>query len=440
LWRISDLGSAILLAGIVIIDFICSLFAFSLGSISKFKLEEYIETLKKTDSDNGSRYDLKKEKALALFEHAHTMHLTVLFSAYIMDLCFIMVMLFSYIYTDSRTSVSPLITAAVIFGGYVIGIYVICRVFAFNMAEGYAESIVFNNYRTLKVLSVILAPIDYILNYTDTLLKKVARVGRSEQGHEEEVEDEIKESITEGVEDGVLEEDEKKMIESVLKFDDADVKEVMTPRTDIVSIKMSSTVSEAIELAMKSGFSRIPAYEKNVDDIKGVVYVKDLLGYAGRKEPDAVNLKDIVREAYFIPESKMISELFKEIREKKNHFAVVLDEYGGTSGIVTAEDIIEEIVGEIEDEYDAQPNDKVTWISDTEAEVDARIDIGELNEIMDISLPDEDDFESLGGFLASETGKIPEVNETVTYDNILFRIMRGTKRRILWVKVKKQEG
>lgn len=434
------MGSAVILAGIVIIDFVCSLFAYSLGSISRFRLEEYIETLRKKDSDNGSRYDIKREKALSLFEHAHTMHLTVLFAAYIMDLCFVMVVLFSYIYTDSGRTVSPLITAAVIFGGYVIGIYIICRVFAFNIAEGYAESIVFNNYRTLKILSILLAPADCVLNYTDTLLKKVARAGRSEQAHEEEVEEEIKESITEGVEDGVLEEDEKKMIESVLKFDDADVKEIMTPRTDIVSIKISSTISEAIGIAMTSGFSRIPAYAKNIDDIKGVLYVKDLLGYAGRKEPDEVKLKDIIREAYFIPESKMISELFKEIREKKNHFAVVLDEYGGTSGIVTAEDIVEEIVGEIEDEYDAQPNNKVTWISEGAAEVDARIDIGELNEIMDISLPDEDDFESLGGFLASEMGKIPEVNETVTYDNMLFRIMRGTKRRILWVEVKKQEG
>ena len=427
-----------LLVGFILIDFICSLFAYCLGGISKFKLEEYIETLRKADSENGRGYDLKKEKMLSFFEDAHAKQLALLLAAYVMDLGFVLTMFFSYMYPVMPGIMSSVITGTVIFGGYFIGIYFVCRMFAFNIADGHAVSIIFNNFRSLKLFSVLLFPVRIVANYLDSASKKVAGMGRLEQGLEEEVEDEIKESITEGVEDGVLEEDEKKMIESVLKFDDANVKEIMTPRTDIVSMQTSCTLQEAIELAMESGYSRIPAYEKNIDDIKGVMYVKDLLQYAGRQESNTIEVAKIIRDAYFIPESKMISELFKEIREQKNHFAVVLDEYGGTSGIVTAEDIVEEIVGEIEDEYDAQPNEKIKWLSEIAAEVDAKIDIEELNEAMDISLPDDEDFESLGGFLTSEMGKIPEVDETVTYDNIIFKIIRGTKRRILWVEVKKE--
>ncbi|MFC1479002.1 hemolysin family protein [Planctomycetota bacterium] len=429
-----------LLAGLILIDFICSLFAYSLGSVSRFKLEEYIVALRKADSENGRGYERMKEKMFLFLEDVHTKELAFLLTAYLIDLGFVLAMVISYMYPAAQKTASPAVTGAAVFGSYFVGVYLFCRVFAFNIADERAESIVFNNFRSLKAFSILLFPLGWAAERLDSVSRKIAGMGRSEQGLEEEVEDEIKESITEGVEDGVLEEDEKKMIESVLKFNDADVKEIMTPRTDIVSILTSSSLQEGIRLAMESGFSRIPAYEKNIDDIKGVMYVKDILQYADKEESKTMDVVEIIRDAYFIPESKMISELFDEIREKKNHFAVVLDEYGGTSGIVTVEDIVEEIVGEIEDEYDAQPKDKITWLSETAAEVDARIDIEELNEAMNISLPDEEDFESLGGFLTYKMGKIPEVNETVAYDNVNFRIMRGTKRRILWVEVKKESG
>jgi CBS domain containing-hemolysin-like protein len=176
-------------------------------------------------------------------------------------------------------------------------------------------------------------------------------------------------------------------------------------------------------------------YEESIDNIIGILYVKDLLKYVLKDSSGKMKLADIVRPAYFIPESKMISELFEEIREKKNHFAVVLDEYGGTSGIVTAEDIIEEIVGEIEDEFDASEGDKIVPIGPGQAKVDARIDIEELNEEMGLSIPEDGDFESLGGFLASEMGKIPQSKDTLEYENAVFRVLTGTKRKILWVEV-----
>lgn len=420
-------------------DFICSLFAFSMRSVSKFKLEDHIENLRKRDSGNGNGYALRKKKIFSFVENRRNIDLTFFLAAYILDICLVLLFFFLFIYPAAEAGSSPAAVSGAVILIYFFTVYFLCRMYASRIAERHSESIVYNNFRVIRVLSCVLAPAGFAVQYLDSFSKMLAGRKRAEQGPEEEVEEDIKESITEGVEDGVLEEDEKKMIESVLKFDDADVKEIMTPRTDIVAVPVSSSVHEAINVATESGYSRIPAYGKDIDDVKGVLYVKDILTFAGSREQNSADIESIIREAYFIPESKMISELFQEIREKKNHFAVVLDEYGGTSGIVTAEDIIEEIVGDIEDEYDAQPKDKITWISDNTAEVDARIDIGELNDLMDISLPDEEDFESLGGFLAFEMGKIPEVNETVCYDNVVFSIIRGTKRRILWVRVSKEE-
>lgn len=427
-----------LLLGFFVISFIMSLFGECLKEFSRFQMGEMIDDLKKENKGKVKYLEKKRDMLLRFFEKSKRKHLPFLMVAFITEMAFISVVFYFH---SSR--LTPFVFSGITFLALVLGVciftlYLFNRLFAGNIAEEWAESIVFSNFTVIRLLSLLFIPLEVISKGFDTSTRRVVRFGKDTNNLEEDVEDEIIESITEGVEDGVLEEDEKRMIESVLEFDDSDVKEVMTPRTDIVSIPSSFSINEAINIACNSGYSRIPVIGKDIDDITGILYVKDLLQYAGSDNAEDNGIAAIKREAYFIPESKMISELFQEIREKKNHFAVVLDEYGGTAGIVTAEDIIEEIVGEIEDEYDEQVEDKIVWRSSSVAEVDARIDIGELNDIMNITLPDENDFESLGGFLASETGKIPQVNEVVTYENIRFKVLRGTPRKLQWVEVRKE--
>lgn len=427
----------LVLAVIFVLDFVLSLFAYSLREYSKFRLTEHADELIRARKERARRIEKQRDTLIAFFEGRGKRHLPFLLGAFLLDVAFIFGL---FMHHPERAG--TLGHAGIIGLVYVFTVYLFCRVLAFNIAEHRTPMILLANAGTIRLLAFGLLPLALIAGSLDRLTGRVAFLGTAGRDPEEDVEDEIKESITEGVEDGVLEEDEKRMIESILKFDDSDVKSIMTPRTDLMAIPASASLDDAINLAQESGYSRIPVYGKDIDDITGILYVKDLLGSVGRDLTSGMTIAQagIVREAYFIPESKMVSELFREIREKKNHFAVVLDEYGGTAGIVTAEDIIEEIVGEIEDEYDPGAEEKIVWRSERTADVDARIPIDELNEAMDITLPEESDFESLGGFLAARMGKIPQMGETAHYDNLTFKVTRATKRKLLRVEIAKLTG
>ncbi len=415
-------------------DFVFSILAFCLQESSKFRLGEFAEDAKKRSKEKALWYDKRKEKISRFLESRDKRYLPFMAAAYILDAVFVFMLTVMVSPEKGTLSWGNITTVLVV---YVLTIYLFARMFAINLAERWAEEIVFNNYILIRLTSLVLWPVGIAAGPLFRILERAVSFGKGEEDSSAEVEDDIKETITEGVEDGVLEEDEKKMIESVLEFDDSDVLEIMSPRTDIVAVSSTASLDEVVQTAIDSGYSRIPVYEGSIDNIIGILYVKDLLKYSLKENREKIRIGDIIRPAYFIPESKMVSELFEEIREKKNHFAVVLDEYGGTSGIVTAEDIIEEIVGEIEDEFDASEEDKIIWNGENTARVDARIDIGELNREMEISIPDEGNYESLGGFLASEMGKIPQSKETLDYENLTFKVLSGTKRKLLWVEVTK---
>jgi len=224
-----------------------------------------------------------------------------------------------------------------------------------------------------------------------------------------------------------LHEEERDMIKGIVGLSETPVKSIMVPRTDVVAIKLDQPIDEIIKTVIKSGHSRIPVYNETIDNVIGFLYAKDLLPYLAEKKPENIELKKLLRPVLFVPEGKMIDELLKEFKEKKVHIAVVVDEYGGMAGIVCLENILEEIVGEIQDEYDNE-EEEIKKISENTYECDGRIQISDLNELLNIDLP-EDSTDTLGGFVFNLFGRIPTQGEKIDYRNIEFEIkkMEGHK-------------
>ncbi len=250
-----------------------------------------------------------------------------------------------------------------------------------------------------------------------------------------DLEKEIQQIIDEGEQRGLISEDEGEMIQGIFSFRDTIAREIMVPRTDTVYAGADSQISEMIQLIIQSGHSRIPIFLDNIDNIIGTLHAKDLLPYWGRSD---LTIGDLVRSPYFIPETKKISEVLKDLRDNKSHMAIVIDEYGGTAGILTFEDIIEEIIGEVMDEYDAEQK-LIVEHDDGSISVNARLDIEKLGDYLDVEFP-EGGFESVGGFVIDLVGRVPEVNEEIVYQNLRIVIEAATTRKIDRVRVRKLES
>ena len=250
-------------------------------------------------------------------------------------------------------------------------------------------------------------------------------------------EEELRLLVTVGEEEGVLEEEETEMIHSIFEFADTTAREVMVPRIDMITLASDVRVTEAVDLALQGGFSRIPVYEAEVgvDEIIGVLYTKDLLKQL-REDHDSVQIRDLVRSAYFVPETKKLDDLLREIRQNRVHMVIVVDEYGSVAGLVTIEDLVEEIVGDIKDEYDREEN-LYEKISNDEYIFDAKISIYDFNEMMDKHL-DDSDYETLGGFVYAQLDKIPVADDTVTFEDLVFTVLATRGRRITKINVKRK--
>lgn len=247
--------------------------------------------------------------------------------------------------------------------------------------------------------------------------------------------EELKALVEVADKEGYLEAEEREMIHSIFEFGETQVREIMVPRMDMVCAEVGATMGELVQLITRHGHTRIPLYEGSVDNIRGIIHAKDLLPYLN--DPDArPSLESLARPAIFVPESKPIKDMLKEFQSERTHMAIVVDEYGGTVGLVTLEDVIEEIVGEIQDEYDEEPSlvrrvDEHTWL------VDAKIDIEELNETLGLRLPTEEGYDTLGGFLLQRMGHLPQQKEEVRDADTVFVIERVVKRRIKRVRITK---
>jgi putative hemolysin len=240
--------------------------------------------------------------------------------------------------------------------------------------------------------------------------------------------------VEEGKRTGVIDSAEYEIINRVLSFTDTTAKEVMIPRPDVVALEIDSSRTDIIRVVTEEGFSRVPVYKETIDTIIGIVFAKDLISMI--EYDDAILLEDIIRPASFVPETKKISQLLREFQQQKIHLAIVIDEFGGTEGIITLEDIIEEIVGEIHDEYD-EVKQEFTTETDGTWIVDGGMNISDFNETFGVQIPEDVDYETVNGFLHKLTGRIPDIREEIQFGNVSFTIMRKSERRIEKIKVRR---
>jgi len=245
-------------------------------------------------------------------------------------------------------------------------------------------------------------------------------------------EKELQEAINSSEEEGILNESEGDMLQSIFEFGDTIVREVMVPRTDMVCSPADATLSEFLKLIISSGHSRVPLYEGSTDQIVGVVYAKDLLRNWGAND-ETLTLTKVMRPPYFIPETKRIEDLLMDFRTRRVHMAIAVDEYGGTSGLITIEDLLEEIVGDIQDEYDRE----VSWVQPQEDGtllVDARTNVEELEEYFDLEIPQEK-FDTVGGYLFHLLGKVPKVGEKIVDNGLVLLVEESDERKIGKVRI-----
>ena len=235
---------------------------------------------------------------------------------------------------------------------------------------------------------------------------------------------------------GLIDEDERKMIRRVMALEDTTAREIMVPRIDIVAAPSDSSFEEIAKAIVERPYSRIPIFEDTIDNIVGVVYAREVLGYLANSDKPA-DIKAVARPPYFVPESKKVDELLTEMRRNKLSIAIVVDEYGGTAGLVTIEDLIEEIVGEIADEFDVE-EEPIHRVSDSEAILDARVSIDALQELFGVEV-EEGDFDTVGGFVFNHLGKMPSVGEEIRVDGLVVRVLSVSGRRIKRLRVIKEE-
>lgn len=242
-----------------------------------------------------------------------------------------------------------------------------------------------------------------------------------------------------GEAEGVIEVEEKDMIESVVTFGETTAKEVMTPRTSVYAIEGNKSIDDVWNDIVTLGYSRIPVYNEVMDEIIGILYVKDLLN-AVKEGKSNMPVKNFIRKAYFVPETKTIMKILEDFKTQKVHMAIVIDEYGGTVGVITIEDVIEEIFGEIRDEYDKEDEEVIKEKEPNIYEVNAMLDIETINKELDIELPESEDYESLGGLIVNELDNIAKVGDVVKINNVELKVLETSKRRVSKVLIKKENG
>lgn len=305
-----------------------------------------------------------------------------------------------------------------------------------RLAMQKSEKIAFKTIWIIQVISVITAPFIKLLTISTNGVAKV--LGIKETDEENVTEEEILMMVDLGEEKGSIEEEEKEMINNVFEFNDKIASEIMTHRKDIYAIEINSNLEAILNKINEYKYSRVPVYEENIDNIVGILFVKDLLGVINKEEK--VKLSKIIREAYFVSESKHINEIFKDLQKNKQQLAVVLDEYGGTAGIITMEDILEELVGDIFDEYD-EAEKEYEKIDNNTYLINGNVSIYDLRKILDVEIP-EGEYDTLSGYLIELLGRIPLDKEKpiIETDKITYKIEEYEDKRIIKVKACKNNN
>lgn len=324
-----------------------------------------------------------------------------------------------------------LVIAALVFTFF---LYLLCFALPKRLAEHRPEKFAFFCLKPLAFFRGLFFPFTWLVSSISGGYSRLLSAG-SDAGKEDATEEEIRMMVDVGNEKGVIEESQKDMINNIFEFDDRTVEDVMTHRTEIIAVSRDDTISDIVYYAINEGYSRIPVYEEDIDNIIGVIYVKDLLCLVGCKSTEDFKIADFIRPVLYVPESNRCGELFQEFTAKKIHLAVVLDEYGGTSGIVTMEDLLEAIVGNIQDEYD-EDEVLIQKMADNVYLLDGSAELEDVADTLGLELTGDEDYDTVGGLVTDALGRIPDDGETpsVSFQNTDFTVLEVKDQRILKVK------
>ena len=304
---------------------------------------------------------------------------------------------------------------------------------ASSIARYRPERLLARSIVLLNALHLLLWPIARLLLLLELFVRRLLGAGEDEES-DSPLADEILAVVDEHEEDGAVEKGQKQMLEGVIELPTTTVDEIMTPRTEMVGIEVDAPLDQVRATILDHGHSRIPVYEENLDNIVGVLYAKDLIRFLGNGQQ--MSLRDVTREPMLVPESKAVPDMLAEFKAAKVHMAIVLDEYGGTAGLVTVEDIIEEIIGDIADEYEqAHDEPTVHRIDEMTADVDGRVDIEDLNDQLDLTLPEDGDYETVGGFVFASLGHIPVAGEQFESHGARFTVTGAQRTKVARVRI-----
>lgn len=304
-----------------------------------------------------------------------------------------------------------------------------------RLAYKYPDGFAYRTVNFVILLTTLLSPFVWIFHTLSMLIGRLFGL-KAHEGDRMVTEEEIRTIVEESSQQGAIDEEESEMIQNIFDFSDTTVDEIMTHRTEISALNVKSTRTQLIEFVQQEQYTRYPVYEGSIDHIIGTMHVKDLLKYLDKPD-EKFSLKSLIRPPYFVPESKKTAELFREMQKTKNHIAVILDEYGGTAGIVTIEDLIEEIVGNISDEYD-EDEETIKEIEENVLEIDGLMSINDVEDRLEAHLPVED-YDTLSGFILGQLGRFPEEDEKVEikFNGYMFEIIQVDNKIITKVRVTK---
>ncbi len=422
--------------GATVIGAVCSTLYFSLTDVARGALEELTT---RTNNPAASRrvYSILDE----LPAHARAMALPRMMCSVTVVAC--MVWYAASLdapeyFTLGRAIIAALLTA--------LATWIVLVVAPISIASHVSERVVYTNARLIRAVYLLETPLAPVARFLDEVVRRLT--GKRQRTEGEELEAELMSVIHEGKREGQLDEDEQRMLTAVVQLRDRTVEQIMTPRTEILALEYTDDLGAVTGVMRKIGHSRIPVYKNNMDHIVGIFYVKDLLRWlagsgaraaAGAAKP--FELKTILRPAIFVPETKTARELMHELLAKKVHIAMVADEYGGTAGLVTIEDVVETVFGDIYDEYEPE-SDEVEKIevnhTSKSVEVDARAYIEDVNAALaslGAALPKADDYDTLGGFVITTLGRIPKAGDSFTHDRIGVHVLHSSPTRVLRVRL-----
>lgn len=298
------------------------------------------------------------------------------------------------------------------------------------------DSFLATSIGALHLLRILFKPLAGVMHLTDRFVRDAAGAAgtREPEQIEEQIEQDILSAVEEGEQQGVVDEQEREMIESVIEFHDSTAGRIMTARPDIAAIDIKSDLQHVRQVTEDSGHSRLPVYEGSLDKVVGILYARDLLRYVGQSA-DTFDMRSAMRPPVFVPESTPLGELLREFRKRKSHIAIVLDEYGGTTGLLTLEDILKALVGEISEEHEATEPALFKRISENTFEADAKLDLDEFNRLTGLNLPEDAGYATLGGFVLATLGRIPDPGVSFEHQGVKYTVLEAEPQRVKRLRI-----